>query len=154
HVATVREIGPDIEAMAGEATPGYSSGGMITKLAAARIATHAGCHMLIAQGKSAGPPLAGIEEGARATLFLPHGEPRSARKAWIAGAVDPRGTLTVDDGAASALRRGKSLLPAGVVAVEGVFERGDAVIIRTLAGIEAGRGLSAYSSDDARRIAG
>src|SRR5262249_59375187 len=89
-----------------------------------------------------------------ATLFLPHGEPRSARKAWIAGAVDPRGTLTVDDGAAGALRRGKSLLPAGIVAVDGVFERGDAVIIRTRSGTEAGRGLSAYSSTDIRRLAG
>jgi glutamate 5-kinase len=154
HVPIVREIGPEIEAMAGEAPPGYSSGGMVTKLAAARIAMNAGCHMLIAHGKGTGSPLAAIEGGAQATLFLPLGEPRSARKAWIAGAVNPSGTLTVDDGAAGALRRGKSLLPAGVVAVEGVFERGDAVIIRTRTGNEAGRGLSAYSSADIRRIAG
>jgi len=154
HVPLIREIGPEIEAMAGEAAPGYSSGGMLTKLAAARIAMGAGCHMLIAQGKGAGSPLAALEAGGRATLFLPRGEPRSARKAWIAGAVDPRGALTVDDGAAGALRRGKSLLPAGVVAVEGVFERGDAVIIRTRSGSETGRGLSAYSSGDIRRIAG
>ena len=99
-------------------------------------------------------PLAAIEAGARATLFLPGGEPRSARKAWIAGAVNPAGALIVDDGAARALRGGKSLLPAGVVAVEGAFERGDCVIIRTRAGAEAGRGLSAYSSADIRRIAG
>ena len=154
HVPVVREIGPEIEAMAGEAAPGDSSGGMVTKLAAARIAMNAGCCMLIAQGKAAGPPLAAIEAGGRATLFLPRGEPRSARKAWIAGAVDPRGTLTVDDGAAGALRRGKSLLPAGIVAVDGVFERGDAVIIRNRTGTEAGRGLSAYSSVDIGRIAG
>ena len=154
HVPILREIGPEIEAMAGEAAPGYSSGGMVTKLAAARIAMHAGCHMLIAQGKGASTPLAAIEAGGRATLFLPCGEPRSARKAWIAGSVNPSGTLTVDDGAAGALRHGKSLLPAGVVAVEGVFERGDAVIIRTRTGNEAGRGLSGYSSADIRRIAG
>ena len=154
HVPILREIGPEIEAMAGEAAPGYSSGGMVTKLAAARIAMHAGCHMLIAQGKGASSPLAAIEAGGRATLFLPCGEPRSARKAWIAGTVNPSGTLTVDDGAAGALRHGKSLLPAGVVAVEGVFERGDAVIISTRTGNEAGRGLSAYSSADIRRIAG
>ena len=154
HVPILREIGPEIEAMAGEAAPGYSSGGMVTKLAAARIAMHAGCHMLIAQGKGASSPLAAIEAGGRATLFLPRGEPRSARKAWIAGTVNPSGTLTVDDGAAGALRHGKSLLPAGVVAVEGVFERGDAVIISTRTGNEAGRGLSAYSSADIRRIAG
>ena len=123
-------------------------------LAAARIAMSAGCHMLIAQGKGAGSPLAALEAGGRATLFLPRCEPRSARKAWIAGVVNPLGIVTVDDGAADALRRGTSLLPAGVVAVEGVFERGDAVIVRTRSGSEAGRGLSAYSSADIRRIAG
>jgi len=98
--------------------------------------------------------LAAIEAGEKATLFLPRGEPRSARKAWIAGAVNPSGAVIVDDGAARALQRGTSLLPAGIVAVEGIFERGDAVIIRTRSGIEAGRGLSAYSSADIRRIAG
>src|SRR5713226_4287064 len=157
HIPLVREIGPEIEAMAGAAPAGYSSGGMVTKLAAARIATHAGCHMLIAEGDSRvgpGGPMAAIEAGARATLFLPGGEPRSARKAWIAGAVNPGGVLVVDDGAARALRGGKSLLPAGVVAVEGAFERGDCVIIRTRAGAEAGRGLSAYASADISRIAG
>jgi glutamate 5-kinase len=159
HIPLVREIGPEIEAMAGEAAPGYSSGGMGTKLAAARIATDAGCHMLIARGLPAGSglpagPLAAIEAGGRTSLFLRQGEPRSARKAWIAGALNPCGALIVDDGAVGALRRGKSLLPAGVVAVEGAFERGDAVIVRDRAGIEAGRGLSAYSSADIGRIAG
>jgi len=157
HVPVVHDIGPEIEAMAGEAPPGYSSGGMVTKLAAARIAMNAGCRMLITQGKVPGPqrgPLAAIEAGGRATLFLPRGEPRSARKAWIAGTVNPCGTVIVDDGAARALQRGTSLLPAGVVAVEGSFERGDAVIIRTRAGVEAGRGLSAYSSADIQLIAG
>ena len=157
HVALVCEIGQQIEDMAGEAAPGYSSGGMVTKIAAARIAMTAGCRMLIAKGKSteaAAGPLAAIEAGERATLFLPRAEPRSARKAWIAGAVNPSGTVVVDDGAAGALQRGTSLLPAGVVAVEGIFERGDAVIIRTRSGAEAGRGLSAYSSADIRRIAG
>ena len=157
NVGTVREIGREIEAMAGDAPPGYSSGGMVTKLAAARIAMGAGCHMLIAKGRSARAvpgPLAAIEAGDRATLFLPRGEPRSARKAWIAGSVSPSGTVIVDDGAVGALRRGKSLLPAGIVAVEGVFARGDAVIVRTRSGAEAGRGLSAYSSADIQRIAG
>ncbi len=158
HMPVVREIGPEIEAMAGSAPPGYSSGGMVTKLAAARIAMNAGCHMLIAEGhpKADGieGPLAAIEAGARATLFLPSGEPRSARKAWIAGAVNPAGALIVDDGAARALRNGKSLLPAGIVAVEGAFERGDCVVIRTRAGTEAGRGLSAYASGDISLIAG
>jgi glutamate 5-kinase len=159
HVPIVRELGPEIEAMAAEAAPGYSSGGMVTKLAAARIAMQAGCRMLIARGapRGAGPgtgPLAAIEAGGRASLFLPQGEPRSARKAWIVGLLNPPGTLTVDDGAIGALRRGKSLLPAGIVAVAGAFERGDAVVIRDRAGTEAGRGLSAYSSADIGRLAG
>jgi glutamate 5-kinase len=156
HIALVREIGPETLAMAGAAPPGYSSGGMVTKLAAARIATDAGCRMLIAEGDPQGGlgPLAAIEAGARATLFLPAGEPRSARKAWIAGAVNPAGAVIVDDGAARALHGGKSLLPAGIVGVEGAFERGDCVIVRTRTGGEAGRGLSAYSSADIRRIAG
>ena len=158
HIPLVREIGPDTLAMAGMAPPGYSSGGMVTKLEAARIAMAAGCHMLIAEGEprmdGAAGPLAAIEAGARATLFLPGGEPRSARKAWIAGAVNPAGAVVVDDGAARALRSGKSLLPAGIVAVEGDFERGDCVVIRTRAGAEAGRGLSAYGSADIGRIAG
>ena len=163
HIPLVRELGPETLAMAGAAPPGYSSGGMVTKLAAARIAMHAGCHMLVALGDprggdphvgAAAGPLAAIEAGARATLFLPGGEPRSARKAWIAGALNPAGALVVDDGAARALRGGKSLLPAGVVAVEGAFQRGDCVIIRSRAGVEAGRGLSAYASADISRIAG
>jgi len=158
HIPLVRDLGPEIEGMAGSAPPGYSSGGMVTKLAAARIAMQAGCHMLIAEGRpkvndTAGP-LAAVEAGARATLFLPHSEPRSARKAWIAGAVNPAGALIVDDGATRALRSGKSLLPAGIIAVEGAFERGDCVVIRTRAGIEAGRGLSAYAAADIRLIAG
>jgi glutamate 5-kinase len=163
HVPLVRAIGPEIAAMAAAAPPGYSSGGMVTKLAAARIAMQAGCAMLIAEGDPGGDPagdgvahgpLAAIEAGARATLFLAGGEPRSARKAWIAGTVNPAGALIVDDGAARALRGGKSLLPAGVVAVEGAFERGDCIVVRTRAGAEAGRGLSAYASADIRLIAG
>jgi glutamate 5-kinase len=164
HIPLVREIAPEILAMASAAPPGYSSGGMVTKLEAARIAMQAGCHMLIAEGEpqrggggaggNGGGPLAAIEAGARATLFLPGGEPRSARKAWIAGTVNPAGAIVVDDGAARALRGGKSLLPAGIVAVEGSFERGDCVLVRSRAGVEAGRGLSAYGSADIRLVAG
>src|SRR4051794_6257655 len=160
HIPLVHEISPEITGMAGAAPPGYSSGGMVTKLAAARIAMQAGCAMLIAEGNPRGGsgdgagPLAAVEAGARATLFLPGGEPRSARKAWIAGAVNPAGTLIVDDGAMRALRQGKSLLPAGIVAVEGVFERGDCVTVRGRGDGEIGRGLSAYASADIRLIAG
>ncbi len=153
HLAEVREVTPAVEAMAGDAAPGYSSGGMVTKLMAARIAMGAGCRMVIARGDGLNP-LAAVEAGARATWFIPPSEPRTARKRWIAGHVSPAGVLTVDDGAAAALRRGTSLLPAGVIAVEGEFERGDPVIVRRRDGRELARGLSAYSSADARAIAG
>jgi glutamate 5-kinase len=153
HVPEVREITAEIEAMAGKAPPGYSSGGMVTKLVAARIALAAGCRMVIAKGEALGA-LRQIEDGARCTWFLPSSEPRTARKRWIAGMLNPAGCFTVDDGAAAALRRGTSLLPAGVVAVDGTFERGDPVLVRNGAGAEIGRGLSAYSADDARAIAG
>jgi glutamate 5-kinase len=160
HIPLVDELGPAIEAMAGPAPKGYSSGGMVTKLAAARIATTAGCAMLIAKGQPPGRdgsrtgPLAAIEAGGKATLFTPRAEPRSARKTWIASAINPVGAVVVDDGAASALRKGNSLLPAGIVSVDGAFDRGDCVVIKTKAGSEAGRGLSAYASGDVKLIAG
>jgi len=153
HLPEVREINAEIEAMAGAARAGYSSGGMVTKLIAARIAMAAGCRMVIAKGEPL-HPLRRIEEGALCTWFLPPSEPRTARKRWIAGMLHPAGALTVDDGAAAALKRGTSLLPAGVVAIDGEFERGDPVLVRNSGGTEIGRGLSAYSSADARAIAG
>jgi glutamate 5-kinase len=140
-------------AMGGEPPPGYSSGGMRTKLIAARIATGAGCAMAIALGK-AERPLHAMEQGARCTWFLPEPAGRSARKRWIAGSLAPLGALVVDAGAARALARGSSLLPAGVRAVEGEFRRGDPVSVRDAGGNELARGLVAYDSADAARIAG
>jgi glutamate 5-kinase len=153
HLAEIRAITPEIEAMAGHAPRGYSSGGMVTKLAAARIAMAAGCRMVIARGEGL-HPLAAIEGGARVTWFIPDAEPGTARKRWIAGSVNVTGALIVDDGAVRALARGTSLLPAGVVAVEGTFDQGDAVVVRSGDGRELARGLSAYSSADAQAIAG
>jgi glutamate 5-kinase len=153
HVPEVREITAEIEAMAGEAPPGYSSGGMVTKLAAARIAVGAGCRMAIASGGRQ-HPLRALAEGAAATWFLPSSEPRTARKRWIAGALKSEGVVVVDDGALGALRSGRSLLPAGVVSVSGRFERGDAVLVKDQRGREVARGLVAYSAADAERIAG
>lgn len=156
HIPTVRELTPEIEGMAGEPPPGYSSGGMVTKIAAARVALSAGCRMVIAKGKRMNP-LAALEQrpedgGALCTWFLPSAEPTSARKAWIAGHVNATGVLVVDDGAMRALSHGASLLPAGVAAVQGEFDRGDVVIVRTQEGREVARGLVAYSADDARKI--
>ena len=139
HVAVVRAITPEIEAMAGHAPAGYSSGGMVTKLAAARIAMGAGCRTVIARGETV-RPLSAIEAGARVTWFIPFAGSHSARKRWIAGTVNAAGVLVVDDGAAAALARGTSLLPTGVVAVDGTFERGDTVIVRSRDGRELARG--------------
>ncbi|WP_135469981.1 glutamate 5-kinase [Crenalkalicoccus roseus] len=153
HLPVVERVTEEIMAMGGEPPPGYSSGGMRTKLIAARIATGAGCAMAIALGKTP-HPLRALEEGARCTWFLPAPEGRSARKRWIAGSLAPLGALVVDEGAARALARGSSLLPAGVRAVEGQFHRGDPVSVRDPSGREVARGLSAYDAEDARRIAG
>jgi len=153
HIPVVAAMSAEIEAMGGEPPPGYSSGGMRTKLAAARIATQAGCAMAIAQGQAA-HPLAALAAGAPCTWFLPAPEGRSARKRWIAGSLQPLGALSVDAGAARALAGGGSLLPAGVRGVEGRFARGDAVRVCGPGGTELARGLIAYGSEDARRIIG
>lgn len=152
-IPEVGELTPEIEAMAGEALPGYSSGGMVTKLVAARIAMGAGCRMVIAMGKEAAP-LARIEAGAPCTWFVPGAEPRTARKRWIAGSLKPVGSVVIDAGAAKALADGRSLLPAGVTAVEGSFRRGDPIAVKDGDGRVLARGLSAYDSDDADRIRG
>jgi glutamate 5-kinase len=151
HIALVPRITAEIEAMAGEAASDHARGGMRTKIEAGKIATAAGTHMVIACGH-VDHPLAAIAAGGRATWFLASGNPVTSRKKWIAGALEPKGTLTIDAGAAAALRRGKSLLPAGVIRVEGAFGRGDAVIIRGPDGGEIGRGLVAYDAEDAAKI--
>jgi glutamate 5-kinase len=153
HVPRVERITPAIEAMAGAAGSELSRGGMQTKVEAAKIVTGAGTHMIIASGR-VDNPLRAIAEGARSTWFLAAGNPVTARKKWIAGSIEPKGTLTIDAGAVAALRRGKSLLPAGVVRVDGGFARGDAVIIRGPDGAEIARGLCAYDADDAKKISG
>ncbi len=153
HIPLVEALTPEIEAMGGEPPPGYSSGGMRTKLVAARIATGAGCAMVIALGHVE-HPLRALEAGARCTWFLPAPEGRSARKRWILGTLAPLGRIIVDAGAARALAQGRSLLPAGVRALEGAFERGDAVEVRGPDGTQLARGLCAYASADAARIIG
>ncbi len=154
HVPVVEgELTAEIEAMAGLGKSAEGSGGMITKLAAAKIALGAGTCMAIANGTE-DHPVRRIMDGERCTWFVPTGNPKTERKKWIAGSLKPNGAIVVDDGALGALRSGKSLLPAGITAIEGKFDRGDAVIVRTRAGDEIGRGLVAYSADDARKIIG
>jgi len=150
-ISEVKAITPEIDAMAGASGSDMGSGGMTTKIMAARIATDAGANMVIAKG-AVHQPLHAIEQGAHCTWFLASASPAAARKRWIAGALKPSGQITIDAGAANALTQGKSLLPAGVVAVDGMFERGDCVAVKDQSGREVARGLIAYGSDDARKI--
>jgi len=152
-IPEVREITPEIEAMGGGSASAMGSGGMATKIAAAKIATSAGCAMAIAAGAPL-HPVARLEEGADCSWFLPAQNPENARKAWIAGSLRPSGAVTIDAGALQALRSGKSLLPAGVVAVSGRFARGDTVSVLDRDGNEIARGMIAYSERDAARIIG
>jgi glutamate 5-kinase len=152
-IAKVLEITPAIEAMAGGSGSNMGSGGMQTKIAAAKIAVSAGCHLCIAKGADA-HPLKRIEDGARCTWFLPSSTPMATRKQWIAGTLKPAGAIAVDDGAVRALMSGKSLLPAGVTRALGRFDRGDTVSIIGPDGTEVARGICAYSDADAARIIG
>ncbi len=152
HLPVVAHLTPEIEAMGGDPVSGLSKGGMKTKLMAARTAVSGGCAMAIAEG-SVIRPLSAVAQGARVTWFLPEGDPQVARKRWIA-AMKPRGELVVDAGAARALADGRSLLPAGVRQVSGVFHRGDPVLIRGPSGAALAQGLARYDSTDAARIAG
>ncbi len=153
-IPEVRQITPEIEAMAGSPNTSHGSGGMVTKLAAGRICLQTGCSMVIAQGAGANP-LKRIAQGKeRHTWFLPQTTPLTARKRWIFGALEPGGVLMADAGAQKALAEGCSLLPAGVMAVKGDFPRGEAVRITDMEGREIARGLAAYPADDARRIMG
>ena len=144
---------PEIEAMAGDVGSELSRGGMVTKIEAAKIAVQAGTDMVIASGKVMNP-LSELAEHGICTWFLAHSDPQTARKRWIGGSLVPRGSVVVDAGAVTALLSGKSLLPAGVTHVEGRFERGDAVVIRSGEGLEIGRGLIAYDHKDAGAIIG
>ena len=154
HIAEIREITPEIEAMAGTAASELSSGGMVTKLMAGRIAMAAGCRMAIADGRAVGALGALIDGAARCSWFLPEASPLSARKKWIKGSLKSAGALVVDDGAVRALSSGKSLLPAGVTSIDGEFKRGDVVDVKDKNGRVLARGLVAYAAEDARRIAG
>src|SRR4051794_2251673 len=152
-IPLVARITPEIEAMAGTSGSELSRGGMTTKIEAGKIATTGGIHMVIASGRI-DHPLRAIADKGRCTWFLTPANPVTARKKWIAGSLEPKGTLTIDAGAVAALRRGNSLLPVGIIKVEGAFARGDAVIVRGPDGHEIGRGLVAYDAEDAENIRG
>lgn len=152
-IPVVKSITSEIEAMAGGSGSAVGSGGMTTKIQAAKIALNAGCRMVITKGERKNPVQA-LEEDAKATWFLPSHTPGRARKRWISGSLKPAGTVIVDAGALKALKAGKSLLPIGVKEVIGEFGRGEAVTVQGPDGVEIARGLIAYGSNDARKIVG
>lgn len=152
-VPMVTKVTEEIENMAGKPPVGYSSGGMITKIAAARIAMAGGCSMVIANGKELAP-LSHIQNGGRCTWFIPTSEMKKAKKTWIAGSLNPSGQMVIDPGAVQAIYNGKSLLPAGVVEVRGNFKRGDLVAIMDQSNHEIARGLSAYATQEIASIKG
>ncbi|MEP7244623.1 MAG: glutamate 5-kinase [Gammaproteobacteria bacterium] len=152
-IERVPHVTPEIEAMAGRTVSDVGSGGMATKIMAAKIAVSAGCHMCISAGHHE-HPVRRLEEGARATWFVPTDTPVTARKQWISGTLRPAGAIGIDEGALKALRSGKSLLPAGVVSARGRFERGDTISVLAPDGSEIARGIVAYSDADATRIMG
>ncbi len=152
-IPEVTAITAEVLAAAGETRSDIGSGGMATKVQAARIATHAGCSTIIASGKI-DYPLHGLAATGRCTVFRAEGTPAAARKQWLAGALEVRGEMRVDQGAAAALQNGKSLLPVGVVEVIGDFRRGDVVTVVAPDGVELGRGLAEYSNTDALRLRG
>lgn len=153
YLDVVKSISDEHMKMAGSSGSAIGSGGMNTKLQAARIATHAGCSTIIASG-TVDRPLHTLINGARHTIFPARASPAAARKQWLAGILEVSGTLKLDDGAAAALLNGKSLLPVGLTEVVGQFRRGDAVTLISHDGAELGRGLAAYSSDEAAAIKG
>ncbi|MBS1090938.1 glutamate 5-kinase [Gluconobacter sp. Dm-74] len=153
HIPVVEQMSDDIMAMGGEPPPGYSSGGMRTKLLAAKIATRAGANMVIAAGQGH-HPLRRLQNGGLCTWFLAQTDAGSARKRWIGGSLHPKGSLTIDAGACRALQEGASLLPAGVTGLEGAFGRGDLVAIRDAEGNVIGRGLIGYDSDESLKLIG
>ncbi|GEM18352.1 glutamate 5-kinase [Gluconobacter oxydans] len=153
HIPVVEQMTDEIMAMGGEPPPGYSSGGMRTKLLAARIATRAGANMVIAAGQEH-HPLRRLQNGGLCTWFMAQTDAGSARKRWIGGSLQPKGTLTIDAGARHALEEGASLLPAGVTGLAGSFGRGDLVLIRDADGSIIGRGLIAYDSEESQKLIG
>lgn len=153
HIPEVRSITDEIVQMASETRSDVGSGGMATKVQAARIATHAGCSTIVTSGVIT-RPLEALAAGGRCTVFRAEGTPAAARKQWLAGVLEVRGELRLDVGAARALLDGNSLLPVGVVEVIGNFRRGDVVTLVDAAGKELGRGLAEYSDDEATRIIG
>lgn len=153
HIPEVRSIDQGVLGIAGETRSDVGTGGMATKVQAARIATHAGCVTVVASGQVE-HPLTALRNGARHTVFRSGATPAAARKQWLAGVLEAKGEVTLDGGAVAALGKGGSLLPVGVSSVAGNFRRGDVVCLINPAGQEIGRGLAEYSSEESTKLVG
>ncbi|MGB0844790.1 MAG: glutamate 5-kinase [Alphaproteobacteria bacterium] len=154
HFPEIVDISDEIEGMAGDPPPGYSSGGMKTKLTAAKLAVAAGTDMMILDGRENSPLTSVATADKKSTRFVAQDQTKTAKKAWISGHLNPRGDLVLDAGAVRALGMGKSLLPSGIIKINGTFQRGDCVRILDEQGKELARGLIAYDVDEAQKIRG
>ena len=155
HIPTLKTLTPEIDAMASGAneTAGVGSGGMATKLVAARIAQEAGCATVITLGDRP-TPLGALETGERASWILANDTPANAKQSWLMGHIHAEGTLTIDAGAIKALKDGASLLPVGVVSISGQFQRGAILSVEDAQGQQIAKGITAYSATDLALIAG
>ncbi len=149
----VSQIDNNIKKYAAKTQNAYGSGGMKTKIEAAKICQLSGCHMVIANGNYTNP-IKKIIKNKKCTWFLPQITKLDARKQWIMGSVAPKGEIIIDGGAEQAIKNGKSLLPAGVININGNFEKGDHVIVKNQHNVECGRGLSSFSSGEIKKIKG
>jgi len=152
-IRLVHKIDKNIESYATTKENFYGSGGMKTKIEAAKICQLAGCYMVIANGNYTNP-IKKIIENKKCTWFLPKISKLDARKQWIIGSVSPKGEVIIDNGAVKAIKNGKSLLPAGVKKVSGVFEKGDHILVKNLNNVECARGLASFSSIEIQKIKG
>jgi len=152
-VQTVREIDENIKKYATRTENLYGSGGMKTKIEAAKICQLSGCYMAIANGNRKNP-INKIFQDQKCTWFLPRVSKLDARKQWIIGSVAPKGEVVIDQGAVKAISNGKSLLPAGVKKINGTFEKGDHILVKDQNNIECARGLSSFSSAEIEKIKG
>ena len=152
-IKLVREINEKIKKYANKTENYYGSGGMKTKIEAAKICQLAGCYMAIANGNYINP-IKKIIENKKCTWFLPKISKLDARKQWIIGSIAPKGEVIIDQGAVKAINNGKSLLPAGVQKINGIFEKGDHILIKDESSKERGRGISSFSSLEIEKIKG
>ncbi len=152
-VKNIKLIDDKITSLIEKTKNNYGSGGIFTKLDAAKICMNSGCHMFIANGKK-NNPISNMVKNEKFTHFFPKVSSLDAKKKWIIGSLSSNGTIKIDDGASKALRNGKSLLAAGVTRIDGFFKKGENVLVLDQNNNQLARGLSSFSSDEINKIKG